>query len=159
MNMTFEQLITDAMEKEHKSKEQIAKAFTDALNSIDNKGKERENRLAAYRSSVYEGVRSPTRHPIAKDIGYLAALYYAHKHPEWTAKDLNDFATIVNKSAEMTNRTYGKTPTEQVSILSKEMTNAIQKGLEDFGVKVKIQKSDRDKDEEVICSFLNDLFD
>ena len=161
--MTFEQLIADSMKNGRKTKEQIAKEFTDALNSIDSKSKEKEKRkakLAMFRDIASNELKNTIRNPVPMDVGRLAALVYADKHLEWTAEDLDKFAEMVTKSAEMAEKTYGKNSIEQMSILGRELNDALNKGLEDFGIEFRIEgPSERSRDEEAIHRFLRDLFD
>lgn len=90
---SYEIMIRDAMQN-GSTQEEIAKAFTDAMNRISEANaadRERDNLLDEIESTFYGNVDDLSL--IEDDVGRVAALVYSKSNPKWTANDIMQFMT------------------------------------------------------------------
>lgn len=88
---SYEIMIRDAMQN-GSTQEEIAKAFTDAMNRISEANaadRERDNLLDEIESTFYENVDDLSL--TEDDVGRVAALVYSKSNPKWTANDIKQF--------------------------------------------------------------------
>lgn len=88
---SYEIMIRDAMQN-GSTQEEIAKAFTDAMNRISEANaayRERDNLLDEIESTFYENVDDMSL--TEDDVDRVAALVYSKSNPEWTVKDIEQF--------------------------------------------------------------------
>lgn len=84
---SYEIMIRDAMQN-GSTQEEIAKAFTDAMNRIS-EANERDNLLDEIESTFYGNVDDLSL--TEDDVGRVAALVYSKSNPKWTANDIKQF--------------------------------------------------------------------
>ena len=154
--MNYENMIRDAM-KNGVSPEEIAKNFTDAFNKVqkeDNcKQLERDNLLDEMYDVFIDNVDAEDYD--VEDVGRLAAIIYANRHPEWSAKDIKEYADQMNQSAAFAAKLVAVDDLDTgLSILEDEIKSQITRALrkptsEESNVKL--------SDEDIVKKFLNGL--
>lgn len=148
--MNYEDMIRDAINA-GTSPEDIAKSFTDAFNKVQkettSKQLERDNLIDEMYDIFIDNVDAEDYD--VEDIGRLAAIIYANRHPEWSAKDIKEYADQMNQSAaKLVAVDTG------LSILEDEIKSQISKALrKPTSEKTNIKPSDED----IVKKFLNGL--
>lgn len=97
---SYEIMIRDAMQNGF-TQEEIAKAFTDAMNRISEANaadRERDILLDEIESTFYENVDDLSL--TENDVGRVAALVYSKSNPKWTAKDIEQFMQAMTVTAK-----------------------------------------------------------
>lgn len=97
---SYEIMIRDAMQN-GSTQEEIAKAFTDAMNRISEANaadRERDNLLDEIESTFYGNVDDLSL--TEDDVGRVAALVYSKSNPKWTAKDIEQFMQAMTVTAK-----------------------------------------------------------
>lgn len=154
--MNYEDMIRDAM-KNGVSPEEIAKNFTDAFNKVQKedscKQLERDNLIDEMYDIFIDNVDAEDYD--VEDIGRLAAIIYANRHPEWSAKDIKEYADQMNQSAAFAAKLVAVDDLDTgLSILEDEIKSQISKALrKPTSEEVNIKPSDED----VVKKFLNGL--
>ena len=154
--MNYENMIRDAM-KNGVSPEEIAKSFTDAFNKVqkeDNcKQLERDNLLDEMYDVFIDNVDAEDYD--VEDIGRLAAIIYANRHPEWSAKDIKEYADQMNQSAAFAAKLVAVDDLDTgLSILEDEIKSQISKALR----KPTLEETNiKPSDEDIVKKFLNGL--
>lgn len=154
--MNYEDMIRDAM-KNGVSPEEIAKNFTDAFNKVQKedscKQLERDNLIDEMYDIFIDNVDAEDYD--VEDIGRLAAIIYANRHPEWSAKDIKEYADQMNQSAAFAAKLVGVDDLDTgLSILEDEIKSQISKALR----KPTSEESNvKPSDEDIVKKFLNGL--
>lgn len=154
--MNYEDMIRDAM-KNGVSPEEIAKNFTDAFNKVQKedscKQLERDNLIDEMYDIFIDNVDAEDYD--VEDIGRLAAIIYANRHPEWSAKDIKEYADQMNQSAAFAAKLVAVDDLDTgLSILEDEIKSQISKALQ----KPTSEEIDvKPSDEDVVKKFLNGL--
>lgn len=154
--MNYEDMIRDAM-KNGVSPEEIAKNFTDAFNKVQKedscKQLERDNLIDEMYDIFIDNVDAEDYD--VKDIGRLAAIIYANRHPEWSAKDIKEYADQMNQSAAFAAKLIAVDDLDTgLSILEDEIKSQITKALR----KPTSEESNvKPSDEDIVKKFLNGL--
>lgn len=154
--MNYEDMIRDAM-KNGVSPEEIAKNFTDAFNKVQKedscKQLERDNLIDEMYDIFIDNVDAEDYD--VEDIGRLAAIIYANRHPEWSAKDIKEYADQMNQSAAFAAKLVGVDDLDTgLSILEDEIKSQITKALR----KPTSEESNvKPSDEDIVKKFLNGL--
>lgn len=97
---SYEIMIRDAMQN-GSTQEEIAKAFTDAMNRISEANAadhERDILLDEIESTFYGNVDDLSL--TEDDVGRVAALVYSKSNPKWTANDIKQFMQAMIVTAE-----------------------------------------------------------
>lgn len=95
---SYEIMIRDAMQN-GSTQEEIAKAFTDAMNRISEaNAADRDILLDEIESTFYENVDDLSL--TENDVGRVAALVYSKSNPKWTAKDIEQFMQAMTVTAK-----------------------------------------------------------
>lgn len=154
--MNYEDMIRDAM-KNGVSPEEIAKNFTDAFNKVQKedscKQLERDNLIDEMYDIFIDNVDAEDYD--VEDIGRLAAIIYANRHPEWSAKDIKEYADQMNQSAAFAAKLVAVDDLDTgLSILEDEIKSQISKALR----KPTSEESNvKPSDEDIVKKFLNGL--
>lgn len=151
--MNYEDMIRDA----GTSPEDIAKSFTDAFNKVQkettSKQLERDNLIDEMYDIFIDNVDAEDYD--VEDIGRLAAIINANRHPEWSAKDIKDYADQMNQSAAFAAKLVAVDDLDTgLSILEDEIKSQISKALrKPTSEETNIKPSDED----IVKKFLNGL--
>lgn len=154
--MNYEDMIRDAINA-GTSPEDIAKSFTDAFNKVQkettSKQLERDNLIDEMYNIFIDSIDAKDYD--VEDIGRLAAIIYANRHPEWSAKDIKEYADQMNQSAAFAAKLVAVDDLDTgLSILEDEIKSQITKALrKPISEEVNIKPSDED----VVKKFLNGL--
>lgn len=154
--MNYEDMIRDAINA-GTSPEDIAKSFTDAFNKVQkettSKQLERDNLIDEMYDIFIDNVDAEDYD--VEDIGRLAAIIYANRHPEWSAKDIKDYADQINQSAAFAAKLVAVDDLDTgLSILEDEIKSQISKALrKPTSEETNIKPSDED----IVKKFLNGL--
>lgn len=154
--MNYEDMIRDAINA-GTSPEDIAKSFTDAFNKVQkettSKQLERDNLIDEIYDIFIDNVDAEDYD--VEDIGRLAAIIYANRHPEWSAKDIKDYADQMNQSAAFAAKLVAVDDLDTgLSILEDEIKSQISKALrKPTSEETNIKPSDED----IVKKFLNGL--
>lgn len=154
--MNYEDMIRDAINA-GTSPEDIAKSFTDAFNKVQkettSKQLERDNLIDEMYDIFIDNVDAEDYD--VKDIGRLAAIIYANRHPEWSAKDIKEYADQMNQSAAFAAKLVAVDDLDTgLSILEDEIKSQISKALrKPTSEETNIKPSDED----IVKKFLNGL--
>lgn len=154
--MNYEDMIRDAINA-GTSPEDIAKSFTDAFNKVQkettSKQLERDNLIDEMYDVFIDNVDAEDYD--VEDIGRLAAIIYANRHPEWSAKDIKDYADQMNQSAAFAAKLVAVDDLDTgLSILEDEIKSQISKALrKPTSEETNIKPSDED----IVKKFLNGL--
>lgn len=154
--MNYEDMIRDAINA-GASPEDIAKGFTDAFNKVQkettSKQLERDNLIDEMYDIFIDNVDAEDYD--VEDVGRLAAIIYANRHPEWSAKDIKEYADQMNQSAAFAAKLVAVDDLDTgLSILEDEIKSQITKALrkptsEETNVKP--------SDEDIVKKFLDGL--
>ena len=154
--MNYEDMIRDAINA-GTSPEDIAKSFTDAFNKVQkettSKQIERDNLIDEMYNIFIDSIDAEGYD--VKDVGRLAAIIYAERHPEWSAKDIKDYADQVNQSAAFAAKLIAVDDLDTgLSILEDEIKSQISKALRK---PTSEENNVKPSDEDIIKKFLNGL--
>lgn len=154
--MNYEDMIRDAM-KNGVSPEEIAKNFTDAFNKVQKedscKQLERDNLIDEMYDIFIDNVDAEDYD--VKDIGRLAAIIYANRHPEWSAKDIKEYADQMNQSAAFAAKLVAVDDLDTgLSILEDEIKSQISKALRK---PISEESNVKPSDEDIVKKFLDGL--
>lgn len=154
--MNYEDMIRDAM-KNGVSPEEIAKNFTDAFNKVQKedscKQLERDNLIDEMYDIFIDNVDAEDYD--VEDIGRLAAIIYANRHPEWSAKDIKEYADQMNQSAAFAAKLVGVDDLDTgLSILEDEIKSQITKALRK---PISEESNVKPSNEDIVKKFLNGL--
>ena len=145
--MNYEDMIRDAINA-GTSPEDIAKSFTDAFNKVQkettSKQLERDNLIDEMYDIFIDNVDAEDYD--VEDIGRLAAIIYANRHPEWSAKDIKEYADQMNQSAAFAAKLVGVDDLDTgLSILEDEIKSQISKALQKpISEETNVKPSDED---------------
>lgn len=154
--MNYEDMIRDAINA-GTSPEDIAKSFTDAFNKVQkeatSKQLERDNLIDEMYDIFIDNVDAEDYD--VEDIGRLAAIIYANRHPEWSAKDIKEYADQMNQSAAFAAKLVGVDDLDTgLSILEDEIKSQITRALQKpTSEEIDVNPSDED----IVKKFLNGL--
>lgn len=154
--MNYENMIRDAINA-GTSPEDIAKSFTDAFNKVQkettSKQLERDNLIDEMYDIFIDNVDAEDYD--VEDIGRLAAIIYANRHPEWSAKDIKEYADQMNQSAAFAAKLVAVDDLDTgLSILEDEIKSQITKALR----KPTSEESNvKPSDEDIVKKFLDGL--
>lgn len=154
--MNYEDMIRDAINA-GTSPEDIAKSFTDAFNKVQkettSKQLERDNLIDEMYDIFIDNVDAEDYD--VEDIGRLAAIIYANRHPEWSAKDIKEYADQMNQSAAFAAKLVAVNDLDTgLSILEDEIKSQITRALQ----KPTSEEIDvKPSDEDIVKKFLNGL--
>ena len=154
--MNYEDMIRDAINA-GTSPEVIAKSFTDAFNKVQkettSKQLERDNLLDEMYDVFIDNVDAEDYD--VEDIGRLAAIIYANRHPEWSAKDIKEYADQMNQSAAFAAKLVGVDDLDTgLSILEDEIKSQISKALRK---PTSEENNIKPSDEDIVKKFLDGL--
>lgn len=154
--MNYEDMIRDAINA-GTSPEDIAKSFTDAFNKVQkettSKQLERDNLIDEMYDIFIDNVDAEDYD--VEDIGRLAAIIYANRHPEWSAKDIKEYADQMNQSAAFAAKLVAVDDLDTgLSILEDEIKSQITRALQKpTSEEINVKPSDED----IVKKFLNGL--
>lgn len=154
--MNYEDMIRDAINA-GTSPEDIAKSFTDAFNKVQkettSKQLERDNLIDEMYDIFIDNVDAEDYD--VEDIGRLAAIIYANRHPEWSAKDIKEYADQMNQSAAFAAKLVAVDDLDTgLSILEDEIKSQITRALrKPTSEEIDVKPSDED----IVKKFLNGL--
>lgn len=154
--MNYEDMIRDAINA-GTSPEDIAKSFTDAFNKVQkettSKQLERDNLIDEMYDIFIDNVDAEDYD--VKDIGRLAAIIYANRHPEWSAKDIKEYADHMNQSAAFAAKLVAVDDLDTgLSILEDEIKSQITRALQK---PTSEETNIKPSDEDIVKKFLNGL--
>ena len=148
--MNYESLIRSAM-TQGISPEAIAKEFTDAFNKV-----QKEESPAAKRHRILDEMFEilddnwDMEQFEPEDVGRIAAIVYEAQHPEWSAKDIEDYAKQMTQGAAFSAKLVGVNDVETgLDILENELKDVLAEAL-----KEEIKSKD---DKDILEEFLKDL--
>ena len=144
---SYEIMIRDAMQN-GSTQEEIAKAFTDAMNRISEANAadhERDNLLDEIESTFYENVDDLSL--TEDDVGRVAALVYSKSNPKWTAKDIEQFMQAMTVTAKVVN---AESLDEVIDIAVDSISDTLAKSMSQI-------KGNTRSDEDNIMEFLKHL--
>ena len=136
--MDFEAMIREA-QKNGLTIDDIAKTFSKTLNAIQKEEQKKDARveLIKHMKNQFEASKNT-------DAAALYAIIMAEKHPDWTAKDINNYFQIIKLNAETAATMIGKEPDDIFQISLGKIAK-----LFDIGPK--------SKDSEKIFDFLREI--
>lgn len=144
-------MIRDAMQN-GSTQEEIAKAFTDAMNRISEANaadRERDILLDEIESTFYENVDDLSL--TEDDVGRVAALVYSKSNPKWTAKDIEQFMQAMTVTAKTTAKVVNAESLDEViDIAVDSISDALAKSVPQV-------KGNTKSDEDSIMEFLKHL--
>lgn len=127
----YDIMIHDAMQN-GSTPEEIAKAFTDALNRVNTKMAEADARgelLVDIEDVFFTHVDDDDLSE--EDIGLLAGFIYSSKNPDWTAEDIKRFVDSVNEQVQLgASIMSAKNINEAIDIASKGFITAFNKAVD-----------------------------
>lgn len=127
----YDIMIHDAMQN-GSTPEEIAKAFTDALNRVNTKMAEADARgelLVDIEDVFFTHVDDDDLSE--EDIGLLAGFIYGSKNPDWTAEDIKRFVDSVNEQVQLgASIMSAKNINEAIDIASKGFITAFNKAVD-----------------------------
>jgi hypothetical protein len=148
---SYEIMIRDAMQN-GSTQEEIAKAFTDAMNRISEANaadRERDNLLDEIESTFYGNVDDLSL--TEDDVGRAAALVYSKSNPKWTANDIKQFMQAMTVTAKTSARVVNaKSLDEVIDIAVDSISDALAKSVPQV-------KGNTKSDEDSIMEFLKHL--
>lgn len=148
---SYEIMIRDAMQN-GSTQEEIAKAFTDAMNRISEANaadRERDNLLDEIESTFYENVDDLSL--TEDDVGRVAALVYSKSNPKWTAKDIEQFMQAMTVTAKTSAKVVNTESLDEViDIAVDSISDALAKSMSQI-------KGNTRSDEDNIMEFLKHL--
>lgn len=107
---SYEIMIRDAMQNGF-TQEEIAKAFTDAMNRIS-EANAADNLLDEIKSTFYGNVDDLSL--TEDDVGRVAALVYSKSNPKWTANDIKQFMQAMTVTAKTSARVVNAKSLDEV---------------------------------------------
>lgn len=129
---SYEIMIRDAMQN-GSTQEEIAKAFTDAMNRISEANAadcERDNLLDEIESTFYGNVDDLSL--TEDDVGRVAALVYSKSNPKWTANDIKQFMQAMTVTAKTSARVVNaKSLDEVIDSISDALAGSMNKAKTD----------------------------
>lgn len=141
---SYEIMIRDAMQN-GSTQEEIAKAFTDAMNRIS-EANAADNLLDEIESTFYGNVDDLSL--TEDDVGRVAALVYSKSNPKWTAKDIEQFMQAMTVTAKTSARVVNaKSLDEVIDIAVDSISDALAKSVPQV----------KGNDEDSIMEFLKHL--
>ena len=154
--MNYEDMIRDAINA-GTSPEDIAKNFTDAFNKVQkettSKQLERDNLIDEMYDIFIDNVDAGDYD--VEDIGRLAAIIYAERHPEWTAQNIREYADQMNQSAAFAAKLVTVDDLNTgFSILEDEIKSQISKALRKS---ISEESNVKPSDDDVVKKFLDGL--
>lgn len=154
--MNYEDMIRDAINA-GTSPEDIAKSFTDAFNKVQkettSKQLERDNLIDEMYDIFIDNVDAEDYD--VEDVGRLAAIIYANRHPEWSAKDIKEYADQMNQSAAFAAKLVAVDDLDTgLSILEDEIKSQISKALRK---PISEETNIKPSDEDIVKKFLSGL--
>lgn len=135
--MDFEAMIREA-QKNGLTIDDIAKTFSKTLNAVQKEDQKKDARTELIKQ--FEASKNT-------DAAALYAVTMAEKHPDWTAKDINNYYQIIKLNAETAATMIDKKPDDIFQMFLDEIAK-----LFDIGPKNK-DKSDNEK----IADFLREI--
>lgn len=131
--------------------EDIAKQFSDTLNSVQKKNQEQNARteLIEHMKDQFETAVTDG-HLDCTDAAALYTITMAEKYPDWSAENIKDYFQIVKLNAETAATLVGKEPDELLQIL-------LDKADKLFDMAPKKTKSKDKSDNEKIADFLREI--
>lgn len=149
---SYEIMIRDAMQN-GSTQEEIAKAFTDAMNRISEANAaadcERDILLDEIESTFYGNVDDLSL--TEDDVGRVAALVYSKSNPKWTANDIKQFMQAMTVTAKTSARVVNaKSLDEVIDIAVDSISDALAKSVPQV-------KGNTKSDEDSIMEFLKHL--
>lgn len=148
---SYEIMIRDAMQN-GSTQEEIAKAFTDAMNRISEANAadhERDILLDEIESTFYGNVDDLSL--TEDDVGRVAALVYSKSNPKWTAKDIEQFMQAMTVTAKTSARVVNAESLDEViDIAVDSISEALAKSVPQV-------KGNTKSDEDSIMEFLKHL--
>lgn len=145
---SYEIMIRDAMQN-GSTQEEIAKAFTDAMNRISEANaadRERDILLDEIESTFYGNVDDLSL--TEDDVGRVAALVYSKSNPKWTANDIKQFMQAMTVTARVVN---AKSLDEVIDIAVDSISDALASSMN------KAKGGNTRSDEDSIMKFLRHL--
>lgn len=148
----FETLIRSALAES--DADTLAKAFTDALNKVEEENNEVTSPLAELEAMVKEntGIVCPS-HMDLEDAIAIATIVTARKHEDWTGEDTATFLRAVYDFAETAEAVTHKTTDEVLSMVVDMVSEALNKVKSTGSAPSKQENSDVD----VISKFLTSI--
>ena len=148
---SYEIMIRDAMQN-GSTQEEIAKAFTDAMNRISEANaadRERDILLDEIESTFYENVDDLSL--TEDDVGRVAALVYSKSNPKWTANDIKQFMQAMTVTAKTSAKVVNAESLDEViDIAVDSISDALAKSMSQI-------KGNTRSDEDNIMEFLKYL--
>lgn len=148
---SYEIMIRDAMQN-GSTQEEIAKAFTDAMNRISEANaadRERDILLDEIESTFYGNVDDLSL--TEDDVGRVAALVYSKSNPKWTTNDIKQFMQAMTVTAKTSARVVNaKSLDEVIDIAVDSISDALAKSVPQV-------KGNTKSDEDSIMEFLKHL--
>lgn len=148
---SYEIMIRDAMQN-GSTQEEIAKAFTDAMNRISEANAadhERDILLDEIESTFYGNVDDLSL--TEDDVGRVAALVYSKSNPKWAANDIKQFMQAMTVTAKTSARVVNaKSLDEVIDIAVDSISDALAKSVPQV-------KGNTKSDEDSIMEFLKHL--
>lgn len=144
---SYEIMIRDAMQN-GSTQEEIAKAFTDAMNRISEANAadhERDILLDEIESTFYGNVDDLSL--TEDDVGRVAALVYSKSNPKWTANDIKQFMQAMTVTAKTSARIVNAKSLDEVI---DSISDALAKSVPQV-------KGNTKSDEDSIMEFLKHL--
>lgn len=149
---SYEIMIRDAMQN-GSTQEEIAKAFTDAMNRISEANAadhERDILLDEIESTFYGNVDDLSL--TEDDVGRVAALVYSKSNPKWTANDIKQFMQAMTVTAKTSARVVNaKSLDEVIDIAVDSISDALAGSMN------KAKGGNTRSDEDSIMEFLKHL--
>lgn len=148
----FETLIRSALAES--DADTLAKAFTDALNKVEEENNEVTSPLAELEAMVKKntGIVCPP-HMDLEDAIAIATIVTARKHEDWTGEDTAAFLRAVYDFAETAEAVTHKTTDEVLSMVVDMVSEALNKVKSTGSAPSKQENSDAD----VISKFLTSI--
>ena len=128
---SYEIMIRDAMQN-GSTQEEIAKAFTDAMNRISEANaadRERDNLLDEIESTFYGNVDD--LYLTEDDVGRVAALVYSKSNPKWTANDIKQFMQAMTSARVVNAKSLDEVIDIAVDSISDALAGSMNKAKTD----------------------------
>lgn len=128
---SYEIMIRDAMQN-GSTQEEIAKAFTDAMNRISEANaadRERDILLDEIESTFYGNVDDLSL--TEDDVGRVAALVYSKSNPKWTANDIKQFMQAMTSARVVNAKSLDEVIDIAVDSISDALAGSMNKAKTD----------------------------
>lgn len=128
---SYEIMIRDAMQN-GSTQEEIAKAFTDAMNRISEANAadhERDILLDEIESTFYGNVDDLSL--TEDDVGRVAALVYSKSNPKWTANDIKQFMQAMTSARVVNAKSLDEVIDIAVDSISDALAGSMNKAKTD----------------------------